>query len=91
MVTCDTSKSWPVCLAVKEATLHRAPTLPTPRKLTILGLCFPLQSISGASLLLTLFLVTVLTMLFQSNDLTLDVPLWPLKLNYAMFSAFQTI
>lgn len=45
----------PVCLAVKEDTLHGALALPAPRKLTILVLCSPLQAITGASMLLILF------------------------------------
>lgn len=85
------NKSWPVCLVVKEATLHGALTLPTSRKLTISGLCSPLQAITAALQLLPPFQVTMLILLFQSNHLPVDIPLWPLKLNCVVFSAFQTI
>ena len=85
------NKSWPVCLVVKEATLHGSLTLPTSRKLTISGLCSPLQAITAALQLLPPFQVTMLILLFQSNHLPVDIPLWPLKLNCFVFSAFQTI
>ena len=80
------NKGCPVCLVVKEATLHGALTLPTPRKLAISGLCSPLQAITGALQLLPPFQVTVLIPLFQSNHLPVDIPLWPLKLNCHVFS-----
>lgn len=83
------SKSWPVGPVIKEATLLRALTCP-PQGNRPYEACSPLQPISCPAPAAT-SQATVLILLFQSNHLTLDIPLWPLKLNCVMFSAFQII
>lgn len=83
------AKSWPVCLTMREATLHETLTSSGPGRWTTLDLWPPLRPISGASLLLTLFQVTVL--LFQSDQLSPNKSVWPLKLICVMWSASQTI
>lgn len=81
-------KNWPVCLAVKEDTLHGALALPAPRELTVLGLCSPLQ-LSLVPQCCWYFFTAL--RLFQFNHLTIGTQLWTWKLNCITFLAFQII
>lgn len=71
------AKSWPNYLTMREPILHGALNPPAPERLTTLDL-WPLRHISRASLLFTLFQVTLL--LFQSDQLNPNKLLWPWKL-----------
>ena len=80
MVTCDSSQKLTNLSCNKGG--HIALGIDSAHsKETVLGLCSPLRAITGALLLWTLFQVTVLMMLFQSNYLTPHMSLGSLRLN----------
>lgn len=84
------AKSWPVCLAITEATLHGVLTLPAPRQPNILGFCSPLgyhRCLNAADALSGYSVADAAPV--QSSDSRYSIV--ALKLNYAMFPAFQTI
>lgn len=72
------AKSWPSCLTLRKPILHGALNPPAPERLTTMDLWPSLRPIGRASMLLTLFQVTLL--LFQSDQLNPNKLLWPWKL-----------